>query len=133
MKLLFDQNLSPKLVTRLVDLFPGSAHVESAALDRASDDEVWDHARLHGLTIVSKDEDYSELSALRGVPPKVLWLQLGNCTTTEVEDAIRARFPDIEAFECDPFCGYTRVDLSEVISLLNRNFGLFCRHERPPR
>ena len=105
MKLLFDQNLSPKLVSRLADLFAGSTHVESAGLDRASDDEVWEHARLNGFAIVSKDEDYSELSALRGVPPKVLWLQLGNCTTTEIEDAIRARFTDIEAFDSDPSAG----------------------------
>jgi predicted nuclease of predicted toxin-antitoxin system len=31
MKLLFDQNLSPKLVNRLADLFPGSCHVQSDA------------------------------------------------------------------------------------------------------
>ena len=32
MKLLFDQNLSPKLVNRLADLFPGSGHVQSVGL-----------------------------------------------------------------------------------------------------
>ncbi len=32
MKLLFDQNLSPKLVDRLADLFPGSCHVQSAGV-----------------------------------------------------------------------------------------------------
>src|SRR5262245_45605957 len=40
MKLLFDQNLAPKLATRLADLFPGSSHVQSASLDRATDDQV---------------------------------------------------------------------------------------------
>jgi len=38
MKLLFDQNLPPKLVNRLADLFPGSSHVQSIRLDCASDD-----------------------------------------------------------------------------------------------
>ena len=42
MKLLFDQNLSPKLVNRLSDLFPGSNHVQSAALDCADDDLIWE-------------------------------------------------------------------------------------------
>lgn len=102
MKLLFDQNLSPKLVTRLQDLFPGSIHVQTAHLDCASDDEIWDHARQNGMTIVTKDEDYDNLAAVRGSPPKVLWLQLGNCTTGEVETAIRSRFADIEAFANDP-------------------------------
>ncbi|HQU42581.1 MAG TPA: DUF5615 family PIN-like protein [Pirellulales bacterium] len=102
MKLLFDQNLSPKLVARLQDLFPASCHVQSVNLDCASDDEVWEHALQNGFMIVSKDEDYDNLAVLRGSPPKVIWLQLGNCTTGEVENALRDRFTDIEAFTKDP-------------------------------
>jgi predicted nuclease of predicted toxin-antitoxin system len=105
MKLLFDQNLSPKLVNRLTDLFPGSSHVQSVGLDCAVDNQVWEHARLNGFAIVSKDADYNNLSVLRGSPPKVIWLQLGNCTTAQVEGAFRARFADIEAFEQDPTVG----------------------------
>ena len=89
MKLLLDQNLSPTLVNRLADLFPGSSHVQSAGLDRASDDQVWEHARLKGFAIVTKDEDYNNLSVVRGSPPKILWLQLGNCTTAQVEALFR--------------------------------------------
>jgi predicted nuclease of predicted toxin-antitoxin system len=105
MKLLFDQNLSPKLVNRLADLFPASSHVQSVGLDCATDDQVWDHARINGFAIVTKDEDYNNLSVARGTPPKVIWLQLGNCTTTQVEAVFRARFVDIEAFEADPSVG----------------------------
>lgn len=105
MKLLFDQNLSPKLVTRLVDLFPDSSHVQPVGLDCATDDKVWEHARLNGFAIVTKDEDYNNLSVLRGSPPKVIWLQLGNCTTAQVEAVFRAHFADIEAFEKDPSVG----------------------------
>ncbi len=46
MKLLFDQNLSPKLVNRLADLFPGSIHVLSVGLDCADDDRIWEYATL---------------------------------------------------------------------------------------
>jgi predicted nuclease of predicted toxin-antitoxin system len=105
MKLLFDQNLSPKLVKRLADLFPGSSHVQTEGLDCASDDQVWEHARLNGFAIVTKDADYNNLSVMRGSPPKVLWLLLGNCTTAQVEAVFRARFPDIEAFDKDPTVG----------------------------
>lgn len=105
MKLLFDQNLSPKLVNRLADLFPGSSHVQTERLDRAHDDQVWEHARQNGFAIVSKDADYNNLSVVRGSPPKVIWLLLGNCTTARVEAALRARFADIEAFEKDPTAG----------------------------
>jgi predicted nuclease of predicted toxin-antitoxin system len=105
MKLLFDQNLSPKLGNRLADLFPGSSHVQSVGLDCADDDQVWEHAKLNGYVVVTKDEDYNNLSVLRGSPPKVLWLQLGNGTTAQVEVVFRARFTDIEAFEKDPSVG----------------------------
>ncbi len=105
MKLLFDQNVSPKLVTRLADLFPGSTHVQVLGLDCADDDQVWDHARLNDLAIVTKDEDYNNLSVLRGSPPKVLWLQLGNCTNAQVEAVLRSHFADIETFEKDPSVG----------------------------
>ena len=105
MKLLFDQNLSPKLASRLADLFPGSTHVQTAALDCADDDRVWGYARLNGFAIVSKDADYNTLSVLRGSPPKVIWLQLGNCTTAQVEAAFRSHFADIEVFERDPIAG----------------------------
>ena len=71
MKVLIDQNLSPKLVNRLADLFPGSSHVLSVGLDCATDDQIWEHARLNGFAIVTKDEDYNNLSVLRGGPPKV--------------------------------------------------------------
>ena len=105
MKLLFDQNLSPKLVHRLADLFPDSSHVQAEGLDRATDDQIWEHARSNGFAVVTKDEDYNNLSVLRGTPPKVLWLQLGNCTTARVEAVFRSRFADIKAFEKDPSVG----------------------------
>jgi len=38
MKLLLDQNLSPRLADRLADLFPDSSHVQRVGLDTATDD-----------------------------------------------------------------------------------------------
>jgi predicted nuclease of predicted toxin-antitoxin system len=99
-KLLFDQQLSPKLVTRLADLFPGSLHVQDVSLDCADDLQLWAFAAAQGLAIVSKDADFNQLSVMRGSPPKVIWL-LGNCTTREVEELFRDRF----AFEQDPTAG----------------------------
>lgn len=85
MKLLFDQNLSPKLVGSLQDLFPGSVHVQHVGLETSSDEEVWKFAIEKGLAIVTKDADYNNLSVVRGMPPKVIWLLLGNCTTAQIE------------------------------------------------
>ena len=37
MKLLFDENISPRLVAGLSDVFPGSVHVRDVGLARATD------------------------------------------------------------------------------------------------
>jgi predicted nuclease of predicted toxin-antitoxin system len=100
-KLPFDQNLPRVLAGRLVGIFPGSQHVTSVGLDRASDQAVWDHASASGLTIVSKDADFNQLSFLHGAPPRVVWLRIGNCTTGEIERILRGRAADIVAFEAD--------------------------------
>ncbi len=105
MKLLFDQNLSPKLVNLLGGLFPNSSHVQSEGLACASDDQVWEHARSNGFAIVTKDADYNNLSVVQGSPPKVIWLLLGNCTTRHLESVFRAQFAEIEAFDKDPSVG----------------------------
>jgi predicted nuclease of predicted toxin-antitoxin system len=70
MKLLFDQNLSPRLIRRLADLYPGSDHVFERGLERADDSEVWEHAHEHGFMITSKDSDFNELSVIHGFHPK---------------------------------------------------------------
>ena len=96
MKLLFDQNLSHKLARRLADLFPDSTHVREVGLKEADDPVVWDHAKQQSFMIVSKDADFHQRSFVFGFPPKVVWIQLGNCTTAQVEQVIRKNFPAIK-------------------------------------
>ena len=95
MKLLFDENLSHHLVARLATLFPGSAHVRDVGLERAGDQAIWAHARANGHAIVSKDEDFAERALLEGPPPKVVSIQLGNCTTAATSLAAFASMIDI--------------------------------------
>ena len=80
------------------DLYPGSAHVEECNLVNTPDEKVWDYAGEHGYAIVTKDSDFSELSVLRGSPPKVIWLRIGNCTTVLAGFLLRDAFPRIQAF-----------------------------------
>jgi predicted nuclease of predicted toxin-antitoxin system len=105
MRLLFDHNLSPRLVDRLADVYPGSSHVFRFGLDRAADLDVWQYAREHNLVVVTKDSDFNDLSILQGSPPKVIWLRLGNCTTGDVERAMRHGYEAISAFVADPVPG----------------------------
>ena len=101
MKLLLDQNLSFKLVAAVADLFPDSAHVRDVGLAEASDQDVWDYARDNGFVIASKDDDFHQRSFLYGAPPKVIWLRLGNCSTSRILDCLRCNSANIVAFERD--------------------------------
>ena len=89
MRLLFDEPLSEALVDLLGDLFPESEHVRQIAVGGADDSAVWELAREHDCMLVTKDEDFHRLSVLRGAPPKVIWIRLGNCTTRDVADLLR--------------------------------------------
>lgn len=98
MKLLFDQNLSRRLVKRLTAEFPGSAHVAETGLDQATDDEIWAHARADGFVVVSKDSDFRQLAFLHGPPPKVVWLRVGNVSTDAIHELLAASVDVLEAF-----------------------------------
>jgi predicted nuclease of predicted toxin-antitoxin system len=102
MKLLFDENLSPKLPLRLHDLFPNSLHVRDVGMKSTIDPIVWNYAMSEDLMIVSKDSDMHDLSLVFGSPPKVIWVRLGNCSTSQVESLLRREFNLIALFFQDP-------------------------------
>jgi predicted nuclease of predicted toxin-antitoxin system len=97
-KLLFDENLSPRLVQALGDLYPDSAHLRDCGLRGASDSEVWQFAAENGFTIVSKDSDFSQRSYLLGGAPKVVWLRIGNGTTARADFVLRNAAERLQAF-----------------------------------
>lgn len=75
MKLLFDAQLSPRLVEALEADFPGALHVATLGLDRAADATVFEHAARAGLLVVTKDADFFELALAkrRGRQPAGTW------------------------------------------------------------
>jgi predicted nuclease of predicted toxin-antitoxin system len=84
-KLLLDQNLSPRLLRTLEATYPGSTPVRLVGLRDADDAVVWEFARDNGFIIVSKDSDFHQRSFVLGFPPKVIWIRLGNCPTADIE------------------------------------------------
>lgn len=101
MKFLLDQNLSPRLCELLRDLSADIAHVRQIGLERADDEVVWNYARENGLTVITKDADFNNMAFLFGAPPKIIWIQLGNCSTSDIASLLRARRDDLLAFESD--------------------------------
>ena len=98
MKLLFDENLPPRLTERLSNVYPGSIHVHECGLGNTDDSAIWQYAKENGFAIVSKDSDFQERSVLRGFPPKIIWLRVANCSTSEIEKLLRAAVPVITRF-----------------------------------
>jgi len=90
-KLLFDENLSRKLVTRLAELYPQSAHVATVNLLASSDLEVWEFAKTGNFIIISADSDFYELAATIGPPPEVVWLRRWTHPTADCRKFIAPR------------------------------------------
>ena len=99
--LIFDENLAARLVGGLADLYPGCCHVAERGLAGGSDRAIWQYARDHGLVIVSKDEDFQQLSVFYGAPPKVIWIGLGNCSTADIIRVLREHRDEIDRFVAD--------------------------------
>jgi predicted nuclease of predicted toxin-antitoxin system len=86
-RVLLDEQLSESLLHQLRDLWPDGAHVRQLGLGGAADDVVWQRAIELGCVLVTKDEDFHRLSVLKGAPPKVVWIRLGNCSTDDIRDS----------------------------------------------
>jgi predicted nuclease of predicted toxin-antitoxin system len=109
-KLLFDENLSRKLVPRLADLYSGSAHVVSVDPMKSPDREIWDFARANGFVVVSTDLDFYHLATILGPPPKVIWLRRWTHPTADAERILRREAIRISKFVDDPELGVLVLD-----------------------
>jgi predicted nuclease of predicted toxin-antitoxin system len=98
MRLLFAEQLSDALPAVLADVFPGSLHVRTLAGIGVPDERVWQLAIEHACLLVSKDEDFHRLSVLRGAPPKVVWLRLGNCRTEAAAELLTRQAAALQLF-----------------------------------
>ena len=106
MRLLFDRNLSHRLVPQLGVEFTGSEHVRGVGFATAADPLIWAYAATRGFVIVSKDTDFQQRALLYGHPPKVIWARLGNCSTSAVAALLKSRLAEIRAFEVDPLASF---------------------------
>lgn len=105
MRLLFDHNLSPRLVDRLANVYPEAQHIFLLDMAEADDRQIWDYATQANWIIVTRDSGYNDLSLIRGFPPKVIRIRRGNCSTQEIEQILRAATSVIQAFGQDQLSG----------------------------
>ena len=110
MKLLLDQNLSRRMLPMLEPLFPGSSQVALLDLAEAADAAIWTFAEREGYTIVTKDADFVELSLLRGFPPKVVLISLGNVPSAAILSRLCAESQALRDFMANATEGVLEIE-----------------------
>jgi predicted nuclease of predicted toxin-antitoxin system len=108
-KLLLDENLSPRLVQRLASLFPCLTHVRDIGLKQGSDSMIWEWAKANDHTIITTDSDFVALSAGRGWPPKVIHLEECDFPFRVIEELLRQNAVRISEFVKDGGVGLLSV------------------------
>jgi predicted nuclease of predicted toxin-antitoxin system len=98
-RLLLDENLSDRIVCRILDLYPGSKHVKTVGLTNTDDGMIWEYAKANDFVIVSKDSDFHQRSLLYSHPPKFIYLRIGNSPTSAIVEILRDNFDTIMQFE----------------------------------
>ena len=98
MKLLLDENLSDRIIQRIIDLYPNSQHIKTLGLINTDDAIIWEYAKTNGFVIVSKDADFHQRSLLYGHPPKFIYLRIGNSPTSKITQILRDNFDIIIQF-----------------------------------
>ncbi len=99
MRLLLDENLSPRIADTIRELFEEVVHVRDVGLQSTDDAAIWNYAGEHGLVIITKDLDFNYRAFLLGPPPKVVWINRGNCSTRDLANLVRERHQELVAFD----------------------------------
>ena len=114
MKLLLDENLSPRLVSRLAELFGEIVHVRDVGLREADDRTIWNWAKSNGHLVVTADADFAALSGQLGFPPKVVHIEQCDFPYRVIEELLRRNAVRIAEFDNDLVAGVLPIRLSPV-------------------
>ena len=98
MKLLFDQNISYRILKILPDKYLNSSHIKKEGLINASDKQIWDFSKENSYTIVTQDSDFNDLNTLLGYPPKIIWIRTGNIKTVALLNILIDYHDELEKF-----------------------------------
>jgi predicted nuclease of predicted toxin-antitoxin system len=98
-RILLDQNLSPKLIRKLDYILPGLETVYDHDLVGASDPFIFDWARKEEFAaVVSTDRDFVHLAERLGSPPKIIRIERCDFPAKVIEHLLRREALRIHAF-----------------------------------
>jgi predicted nuclease of predicted toxin-antitoxin system len=100
-KILFDQNISFRLVNRIKDIFPLAKQVRDVGIENYSDRDIWLFAQKENYIIVTFDSDFYDFSVVWGLPPKIILIKSFDQTSNNIEALLRKHLNNIQAFSED--------------------------------
>jgi predicted nuclease of predicted toxin-antitoxin system len=77
-------------------------HASDLGFESLDDISIWNYCREENLCILTKDQDFEDLSNYKGHPPKVVKLTCGNIKTSDLKIIILKYKQNIEDFWNDP-------------------------------
>jgi predicted nuclease of predicted toxin-antitoxin system len=98
MRLLFDQNISFRILRLLPGSFADCQHVRTVGLIDCDDEIIWQYARQNNFTVVTFDADFFKIFIAKGAPPKIVWLRTGNLSNSEIVELLILNFSKIASF-----------------------------------
>jgi predicted nuclease of predicted toxin-antitoxin system len=118
MKFLIDAQLPPRLVDWLAARGRQARHVMGLPGGlRMPDTEVWQRAATEGLIIVSKDKDFLDLASVRGTPPIIFFIGVGNASTARLLDLLDAAWPTVSAELASPDASVVTLERERIVVL----------------
>jgi predicted nuclease of predicted toxin-antitoxin system len=96
MRFLVDAQLPPALARWLAERGHDAQHVSDFNLGESSDLVIWNKAQILNAVIITKDEDFLQLS--RTAPrPAIVWITMGNTRRLELLARMEDALPEIIA------------------------------------
>ena len=97
MKLLLDENISWRLVTKLKSYYEDVLHIGFSGLPKPIKDiAIWNFAKENHYIIITNDSDFVNLISVYGFPPKVVLLLTRNQSTRYLYDLLIAKQAEIK-------------------------------------
>lgn len=97
-KLLFDQNISHRLISRIITSYPQVKQTKELDLIYFSDKKIWNFAKSNGNAIITFDSDFFDLNTYYGFPPKIIWLRTRNMTSNYLAKFLLDKYNQIVDF-----------------------------------
>lgn len=109
MSLLFDQNISFRITKKISEYFPETLQIRTIGLENSSDMVIWEYAKTNNYCIVTFDSDFIDITNLKGFPPKIIWLRIGNTTTDNIAQTLIENKIRIVEFIADPTLAFLEI------------------------